>query len=55
MIWPTVDNIVDAHARALATTGGAPGLRDPGALASALNRPFAAFGAWRFSPTSNTK
>lgn len=50
MIWPTADNIMDAHARALATTGGAPGLRDPGALASAVNRPFAAFGGVALFP-----
>jgi death-on-curing protein len=38
-IWLTEGQVVDAHRRQLELFGGAPGLRDPGALASALNRP----------------
>lgn len=38
-IWLTEKQIVDTHQRQLGRFGGAPGLRDPGALSSALNRP----------------
>ncbi|WP_267423924.1 type II toxin-antitoxin system death-on-curing family toxin [Methylobacterium sp. GC_Met_2] len=37
--WLTVADIVDAHARQLRIFGGAAGLRDSGALESALGRP----------------
>ena len=38
-IWLTEKQVLDAHRRQLDLFGGAPGLRDQGALASALNRP----------------
>jgi death on curing protein len=38
-VWLTEKQIVDTHQRQLQHFGGAPGLRDPGALSSALNRP----------------
>jgi death on curing protein len=37
--WITYDQAVAAHARQLRRFGGAPGLRDEGALRSALKRP----------------
>lgn len=43
MKWPSADDVVGAHDRVLAATGGAPGLRDPGLLESALARPLASF------------
>ena len=38
-VWLTVDLIVAIHARQLRLFGGPAGLRDPGALESALGRP----------------
>lgn len=37
--WISVAALVVAHAESIATFGGAPGLRDPGLLDSALARP----------------
>jgi death on curing protein len=37
--WLTYDQVVAAHSRQLRRYGGAPGLRDEGALRSALERP----------------
>lgn len=36
MLFPTVDEVLDTHAEAIEEFGGAPGLRDEGALRSAL-------------------
>ena len=38
-IYPTIDKVLIAHARLIARFGGALGLRDPGALESAIARP----------------
>lgn len=38
-IWFTYEQAIAAHARQLQRFGGAPGLRDEGALRSALERP----------------
>lgn len=38
-IYPSFDEVLAAHARLLKTFGGAPGVRDRGALKSALGRP----------------
>jgi death-on-curing protein len=38
-IYPTVDEVVTAHARLIAMFGGSLGIRDRGALESALGRP----------------
>lgn len=38
-IWLTEKQVIETHQRQLEVFGGAPGLRDAGALASALNRP----------------
>ena len=37
--YPTVDEVIAVHARLIARFGGSPGLRDRGALESALARP----------------
>jgi death-on-curing protein len=37
--WLTYDQIIAAHSRQLRRFGGAPGLRDEGALRSAIERP----------------
>jgi len=37
--YPTVDDAIATHARLIARFGGSPGLRDRGALESALARP----------------
>ena len=44
--WLTTADIVSAHARQLRVFGGAPGIRDPGALESALGRPI---NRWRYA------
>ena len=38
-IYPTAEEVIAAHARLIKRFGGSPGLRDAGALASALGRP----------------
>lgn len=38
-IYPTIDEVLIAHSRLIARFGGALGLRDPGALESAIARP----------------
>ena len=38
-IYPTIDEVLAAHARLIARFGGAGGLRDRGALEAALARP----------------
>jgi death-on-curing protein len=37
--YPTVGEVIAVHARLIARFGGAPGIRDRGALESALARP----------------
>lgn len=51
MRYPTVDEILRLHALALEQTGGADGLRDKGALESAVHQPSAAFGGTDLYPT----
>lgn len=43
--WLTVEDVVDAHSRQLRIFGGAAGIRDQGALESALGRPI---NKWRY-------
>lgn len=43
--WLTIEDIVDAHSRQLRIFGGAPGIRDRGALESAIGRPI---NKWRY-------
>jgi death-on-curing protein len=44
MRYLTLAEVVDLHRRILASSGGTPGLRDLGALESALAQPRATFG-----------
>jgi len=37
--YPTIDEVVAVHAQLIARFGGSPGIRDRGALESALARP----------------
>jgi death-on-curing protein len=50
LIWPTTGDVIGAHDRAVAATGGAAGLRDEGALESAIHRPLASFGGVELYP-----
>ena len=43
MRWPTAQDVLAAHEMVLQATGGASGVRDRGALESALHRPLATF------------
>lgn len=47
--WLTVADVIDAHARQLRVFGGAVGIRDEGALESALARPI---NKWRYETAS---
>ena len=47
----TIEQVLRLHARLIDRFGGAPGVRDPGALDAALARPFAAFGGHEGFPT----
>ncbi len=38
-VYPTIDEVISAHAILIARFGGASGIRDQGALESALGRP----------------
>ena len=38
-LYPTIEEVLSAHARLILLFGGAPGIRDRGALESALARP----------------
>ncbi|HMF14223.1 MAG TPA: type II toxin-antitoxin system death-on-curing family toxin [Gemmataceae bacterium] len=46
-----LDEVLELHRLALDQTGGAPGLRDLGALESALAQPYMAFGGQELYPT----
>jgi len=47
----TFEQVLRLHARLIDRFGGAPGLRNPGALDAALARPFAAFGGFEAFPS----
>ncbi len=47
----TVQQVLRLHARLIDRFGGAPGVRDTGALDAALARPFAAFGGIEAFPS----
>jgi len=51
MRYLTLGEVVDLHGRLLAATGGAPGIRDLGALDSAIAQPRATFGGVDLYPT----
>ena len=47
----TLDEVLHLHQRVVAQSGGAAGLRDPGALDSALAQPRMGFGGQLLYPT----
>jgi death-on-curing protein len=51
MRYLTLGEVIDLHRRLLEATGGAPGIRDLGALDSALAQPKATFGGVDLYPT----
>lgn len=51
MRYLTLAEVVDLHRRLLQATGGAPGIRDLGALESAVAQPKATFGGADLYPT----
>jgi death-on-curing protein len=51
MRYLTLAEIVELHRRLLQATGGAPGIRDLGALESAIAQPKASFGGVDLYPT----
>ena len=53
--YPTVEAVLELHEEVLAVSGGAPGLRDRGALESALEKPFQTVGGRDAYPTFFTK
>jgi death-on-curing protein len=55
MRYVTLAEVVELHRRLLQATGGAPGIRDFGALESAVAQPKAAFGGTDLYPTLGEK
>jgi death-on-curing protein len=51
MRYLTVEEVLELHARLLEQSGGSEGLRDPGALASAIEQPRMTFGGEDLYPT----
>jgi len=51
MRYLTLGEVVELHRRLLQATGGAPGIRDSGALGSAVAQPKVTFGAADLYPT----
>lgn len=52
---PSVDQVIRLHDASIARFGGAPGVRDLGALEGALARPFAEFAGQEAHPTVHDK
>jgi len=55
MRFLSIAEVLDLHERLLADSGGAPGVRDLGALESAVSQPHAAFGGLDLYPDLVTK
>jgi death-on-curing protein len=55
MRYLTLGEVVELHRRLLQVTGGAPGIRDFGALESAVAQPKATFGGADLYPTPAEK
>ena len=55
MRYLSVTEVLDLHERLLAVSGGAPGIRDLGALESAVSQPHVAFGGQDLYPDLVTK
>ena len=51
MRYLTLDEVLELHRLALEQSGGAPGLRDLGAVESAVAQPYMAFGGQELYPT----
>jgi len=51
MRYLSLGEVIELHRRLLEATGGAPGIRDVGALESAVAQPKATFGGVDLSPT----
>ena len=47
----TIEQVLELHARLLEQSGGAEGVRDPGALASSVAQPFQSFGGQDLYPS----
>ena len=55
MRYLSISEILELHERLLASSGGATGIRDLGALESSVNQPYAAFGGEELYPDVVTK
>jgi death on curing protein len=55
MRFLSITEVLDLHERLLADSGGAPGIRDLGALESAVSQPHAVFGGLDLYPDLVTK
>jgi death on curing protein len=53
--WITLDELLSIHQDAIVFAGGASGVRNPGALESALARPFTSFGGVEIFPGLEAK
>ncbi|AEB12036.1 type II toxin-antitoxin system death-on-curing family toxin [Marinithermus hydrothermalis] len=53
--YPTVEAVFYLHEEVLKASGGAPGVRNPGALESALDKPFSTVGGVDAYPTFFSK
>ena len=51
----SISEILELHERLIASSGGATGIRDLGALESAINQPYASFGGKDFYPDLTAK
>jgi death-on-curing protein len=51
MLYLSVDRVLELHRMVLKQSGGAAGLRDPGALESAVAQPQMAFGGQDLYPS----
>nr|WP_197446549.1 Fic family protein [Tautonia plasticadhaerens] len=51
MRFLTLDEVIALHRLVIARSGGSPGLRDPGALDSAVSQPRMTFGGEDLYPT----
>jgi death-on-curing protein len=55
MRYLTLDEVLELHRLALEQAGGAPGIRDLGALESAVAQPYMAFGGEELYPSPADK
>lgn len=55
MDWITVEELIAIHQQVIQSTGGVPGILNPGALESAIARPFTAIDRVELFPTLEAK